>query len=369
MLWGFFISKASHRRIGDILKKEGFVYSDRDVASLLQGNQKGVRYGNTVLPRNEGGAQQKRFIKIVLDGKWKTYRLFKRQVKITAALHDDKKYTFPTMAVIRYSLMPPVPYAIFETREDGDGFGFMHDSPAFYERFTEADMQQLVGVMYAFHRAGFTVEASTLKLTRPLSSKISFYKIEFEELLDTKITHKTKEGQEMTKSVEELLVSYTGMEDIRLRIMQMLERCFTEVEASKTSKGFYLVHADMQIDNVYKHTNGDFELLDFEWVGRADNPVIAILFDYGNLRARAWSSPSFQQMLDKIMFEEGAKIYPNSAEMIRSALTLGSLRSSLMMSRFHLDVINTVKKDKRTEENYHAMYPKTVAALKQVLKS
>jgi len=133
-MWGLLIRKANQRRISAILKKEGFIYSNDTVANLLKGNQKGVRYGNVVLPRKEGEIQIRRFIKIVLDGTLKTYRLFKRQIKITVALHDDKNYTSPTLAVIRYSLTPAVPYAIFETREDGEGFGFMHDTPEFYER-------------------------------------------------------------------------------------------------------------------------------------------------------------------------------------------------------------------------------------------
>lgn len=363
----FFIRKANTRLISSILSKEGFIYTEEDVSNLLKGNQKGVRYGNAVLARNEDGAQKRRFIKIVLDGTRRTYQLFKRQVMISAALHNDKHFSSPTMAVAHYSLKPPVPYAIFETREDGDGFGFMHDSPAFYERFSEQEMQRLVESIYTFHHAGFDIEKNTLKLTLPISSKLGVYKKESAKLLDTVITHKTREGQEASKKVEELLTRYTGIADVRARIMQTLEKSFARIEASKTNADTYLVHADMQIDNVYKHANGDFELLDFEWVGRTDNPAIAIMYDYGNLRARAWSSPSFQNMLDKFMLEIGMKFYPNSAEMVRAGLTLGILRSSLMMSRFHLDFANTVKKDKRTEDDYFDMFPKTVGALKAVL--
>ncbi len=365
-MWGLFIQKANQKRISVILKKEGFIYTDHTVANLLKGNEKGIRYGNVVLLRNENGTQTKRFIKIILDGKWKTYQLFKRQVKITAALHDGKNYKSPTLTVIRCSLTPPVPYVIFETLEDGNGFGFMHDTPAFYERFTESEMQKIVEVMYAFHRAGFNVERSTLKLTRPIPSKLGFYKKECNEWLDTRITHKTKEGQEMTKRVEELLAMYMGISDVRARIMQALEKNFVQVQASKTTEGSYLVHADMQIDNVYKHANGDFELLDFEWVGRSDNPIVPILFDYGNLRARAWSSLLFQEMLDKAMLEIGKMFYPE--EVVKAGIMLGTLRSSLLMSRYHMDFINTVKKDKRAEEDYFTMFPLTIDALAQTLR-
>ena len=364
----FLIRKADCDQISLILKSEGFVFTDEDVKNLLKGNQKGVRYGNAVLERIEEGIKQRRFIKIVLDGTWRTYKLFERQVNITSALHDDNNFSSPTLMVIKYSLKSPVPYAIFETREDGNGFGFMHDNPAFYESCTEEQIQKLVKVIYKFHQAGFSIQKNTLKLTRPVSSKIGFYKKEFVKLLDKEITHRSKESKETTGKVEEFLILYTGMPDIRARLMQILEEGFVQVKNSRTNKGFYLVHADMQIDNVYKHQNGDFELLDFEWVGRADNPVVAIMYDYGNLRARAWSSPSFQSMLDKAMLEVGTSIYPDSTEMVEAGMRLGIVRSSLMMSRYHMDVVNTLKKDKRMEQDYFDMYPKSIAALVQGLK-
>ena len=150
--------------------------------------------------------------------------------------------------------------------------------------------------------------------------------------------------------------------------MQLLTKCFEKVAKFKIKEGFHFVHADMQIDNIYRHPNGDFELLDFEWVGRTKSPSIAIMFDYGNLRARAWSSPTFQKMLDSMMLEVGQKFYPHMEEMIKAGLTLGILRSSLLMSRYHLDYVNTVKKDKRTEGDYFSMFPKTIAALESMLE-
>jgi hypothetical protein len=108
-------------------------------------------------------------------------------------------------------------------------------------------------------------------------------------------------------------------------------------------------------------------LLDFEWVSRSDNPVIAIMYDYGNLRARAWSCPSFQAMLDKTMLEVGKKYYEN-IDIIKAGLNLGILRSSLLMCRYRLDFKNTTKNDKRTEEDYQNMYPITIASLASIIK-
>lgn len=366
MLWGLFIRKANFKRIEAILKKEGFSYTNDTIENLLKGNQKGVRYGNVVLSRNEGGTNYLRFFKVILDGKWRTYNLFRRQVKITEALHKDARFKSPTMSVLRSSFVPPLPYAIFETREDGPGYGFMHDRPESYENFTEQDMRRLAEVLYTFHFSGLETDPSTLKLTRHISSDLLTYSREFNKLFDTSITHKTKEGKIVTQKVEQLLVMYTGKPDIRSRVTQLLSRGFEMVKGSKIKNASYLVHADMQIDNIYRHPNGDFEFLDFEWVGRTDSPIIAIMYDYGNLRARAWSSPAFQKLLDQMMLEVGLKFYPNKEEMIKVGLTLGTLRSSLMMSRYHLDFENTVTKDKRTVEDYLRMFPRTVDSLTEV---
>jgi hypothetical protein len=86
----FLLRKANAEHISKILKKEGFVYTPQDIDNILKGNQKGVRYGNIVLTRNENGQEYKRFLKIVIDGTLKTFKLFRRQVEITDALDKDK---------------------------------------------------------------------------------------------------------------------------------------------------------------------------------------------------------------------------------------------------------------------------------------
>lgn len=364
----FFLKKADYSYIESILEKESFIYTSEDIFNILKGNQKGIRYGNIVLERNENNQKQKRFLKIMLDGSLRTYKLFCRQVKVTNALYEDKKVVSPTMAVVQFSIEPPIPYSIFETLENGENFGFMSDSSHFYEKFTEQEMKSLVDTIYSFHLNGTHVDSSIWKYTQNITSDLNYYKKEFKKLLNTKIVHKLADGKFIQETVEKLLIMHTGIMDVRDRIFRVLEENWEYVISSEIKDKYYIVHADMQIDNVYRHKDGSFELLDFEWVGRSDNPVTAIMYDYGNLRARAWSSPAFQLMLDKMMLEVGKKYYTNT-NLINAGLKLGILRSSLMMSRYHLDFRNTVKKDKRTEEDYQKMYPKTLAVLKQVLEN
>ena len=358
----FFLKKADYARVEMILKSENFVYTVQDIKNLLKGNQKGIRYGNIVLERNENGQKQKRFLKIMLDGTLRTYKLFCRQVEVTDLLHKDKKITSSTMAVIKFSLNPPVPYMILETRENGENFGFMSDNLHFYEKFTELEMKNLVETIYSFHSSGSHIDSSVWKYTQNISSSLNHYKKEFKKLL------RSFNGNLVKNTVKQLLIGYTGIRDIEDCIINILEKNWKYVISSKIKDKYYLVHADMQIDNVYRQKDSSFELLDFEWVGKSDNPVTAIMYDYGNLRARACFSPVFQSMLDKMMLEVGKKYYTNT-NLINAGLKLGILRSSLMMSRYHMDFKNTVKKDQRTEEDYENMYPKTLAVLKQVLEN
>lgn len=362
-----FIKKANYAYINHILKKENFFYKPKNIEKILNGNQKGTRYGNIVLERNENNQKVKRFLKIVIDGKLKTSKLFIRQVKITDTLNRDTKINFSTVALIKSYLNYPIPYAIFETREDGENFGFMHDKPYFYEKFSEKEMYNLVNTIYSFHNTGDNISSNIWKYTRDIKSNINYYKKESSKWLDKKITHKLINGEIVEKRVRELLTLYTNIQNIEKIIMNIFDKNWQYVNNSMTNNKHYLIHADMQIDNLYKNSNGSIELLDFEWVSKSDNPVIAIMYDYGNLRARAWSSSSFQFMLDKIMLEVGKKYYED-INIIKAGLDLGILRSALMMSRYHLDFKNTTKDDKRTEEDYQNMYPKTITSLINILK-
>src|SRR3989338_664508 len=366
MLDGLFVRKSNYDRVDSILKRENFAFTSDDVTSFLNGNQKGLRYGNKVLIVNEACIFQKRFLKIVIDGTYRTYNLFKRQVKITEALQEDKNFDSRTLAVVRSSVKPPVPYAIFETLDEGDGFGFMHDNLSFYEKFTEQEMEKLVETMYKFHEAGANVNQKTIKLARDIPPRLKTYVKEADKLLGTRVVHKKKDGSETKEQVGTLIAQYMGITDVKSRVSNAFQQNFVRIRAMESSN-YFLVHADMQIDNVYRHNNGDFELIDFEWVGRTKNHAVAIMYDYGNLRARAWSSKRFQLMLDGTMINVGAR-YKYSPDLVKAGLTLGKLRSSLMMARFHLDFTNTVKEDKRTEGQYYDMYPRTIATLAEVLK-
>ena len=99
-LSSFFVKKLAIKDIENILVKENFIFTDDDVKDLLSGNKKGVRYGAKILERVEGQQKVERFIKIVLDGKWQTYQLFKRQVFVTEVVQNNPEKESEVIKVI-----------------------------------------------------------------------------------------------------------------------------------------------------------------------------------------------------------------------------------------------------------------------------
>ncbi len=361
------IRKAKAKDLRNILTKENFVFGSNDVQTLLEGNQKGVRYGNIVLIRREAGQEIKRFFKVMLDGKLRTFKLFRRQVEVSRVLHKYGKLPYLTIQVRGYSLISPVPYGIFETRESGDGFGFMHDRPEYYRGLSEIDIENIVQSIYAFHKAGDDIYAEIRPYVRESSASLSLYEKEILKNLHKKITYQSPLGVMVEGRVSEFVEKLLGFKGIEGKILEIFRTNWWSVEESRSKKKKYLVHGDLSIDNLYKHRNGTFEPIDFEWVGVADNLVVAIMTDYGNLRARAWSAPQFQETLDKKMFEVGKK-YGVEQKVIEAALILGKLSMGVPFCRFHLDFLNTVRKDKHTEQDYHEMSSRTLESLRTVLK-
>lgn len=93
-----------------------------------------------------------------------------------------------------------------------------------------------------------------------------------------------------------------------------------------------LVHGDMAPNNLYIFDSGEVELLDLEWIGVCQNKALAMVLDFGNLRARSWTNEKFRMALD----DELLKIYKerNQEELGKAVIRMSILRSHLMLSGF-----------------------------------
>lgn len=68
-----------------------------------------------------------------------------------------------------------------------------------------------------------------------------------------------------------------------------------------------LVHGDLAPNNLYVYDNGEVEFLDLEWSGTCSNEALAMITDFGNLRARAWNNKEFREALDAAILEKYKK--------------------------------------------------------------
>ncbi len=353
-----FVKRPTSTDIERILERESFIFDKEDVQDLLLGNTKGVRYGVKTLPRRESGEVVDRFVKIVIDGKWETYTLFKRQVFVSRALaaHAAKDDLFVSVAHASTSL--PIAYAVFGTLPEGRGYGFMHDKKEYYDALSQDDVNNLVRKIFQFHSLGQDIVS--LKDMRRIPHEKAFYCKENADLLAEKVVSKDVRGVLKECTVEDFFAKVYRVSNFLQESHKFLEDLF--VEASQyVERGPVMTHADLAIDNIYMSESKDFSLIDFEWVGITHNPLIAIMYDYGNLRARAWSSPDFQTRLDKAFVSVGADVSEIPVDGIRVGMKLGLLRSTILMARYHIDYKHTTENDKRSDDEYFAMRDATVA--------
>lgn len=120
-------------------------------------------------------------------------------------------------------------------------------------------------------------------------------------------------------------------EKFRQKITDLLARWQPIVE--KYDDGdWVLTHGDLSPSNMYIGKDDKAQFLDWEWAGKTKNQVLAMVYDYGNLRARAWNNPNFQEALDIGIKAKFAEL--GDSEAGRAAVSLGILRSHALLAGF-----------------------------------
>lgn len=123
-----------------------------------------------------------------------------------------------------------------------------------------------------------------------------------------------------------------GTENFKNKVVELIEKIKKIIEESE-SKRDYLVHGDLSPKNLYVHDNSEVEFLDWEWASISNNEVLATVYDYGNLRARAWNNENFRKALDEAILEH----YQSNPEKGKAIVSLGILRSHLLLAGFFED--------------------------------
>ncbi|MCL5006674.1 MAG: hypothetical protein M1153_00795 [Patescibacteria group bacterium] len=122
-----------------------------------------------------------------------------------------------------------------------------------------------------------------------------------------------------------------GITDLKGKTKKILDNCEPIID-TKANRKISLIHGDMAPNNLYVFDSGDVEFLDLEWVGTFKNSAIAMIFDFGNLRARSWKNQRFRKLLDETLIEAYRK---EDKELLgKTIVRLSILRSHTLLSGF-----------------------------------
>lgn len=118
---------------------------------------------------------------------------------------------------------------------------------------------------------------------------------------------------------------------MRKKVTELLRRWKDAVE--KYDNGDWkLTHGDLSPNNMYVDKDDKVKLLDWEWTGKTKNELLAIIYDYGNLRARAFNNPEFQEALDSEIIEHFRQ--RGDEEAGKAIVSLACFRSSANLAGF-----------------------------------
>jgi hypothetical protein len=146
--------------------------------------------------------------------------------------------------------------------------------------------------------------------------------------------------------------------EMRNKVTELMKRWEPVVTQPKYNKGdWYLTHGDLSPNNMYVNKDNQAQFLDWEWTGKTKNQLLALIYDYGNLRARAWNNPDFQTALD----EEIKAKFPQSEEEEagKAVVSLGTFRSHALLAGF----FENYEPDKQMEPNEIDRRQKTEEAI------
>lgn len=316
-----------------LLVEQSFTLDSEAKARMLGQIEKNDRYISVLGAHKEGGAQVKRFLKIPIWNDAKIDRLLERQVRLGKFLKAHGLIKTRDIVSENLDRTAGLPFAIMETFEDdGVTIGFFDQShPEEMEFLTPEIAQNCINTLVQLHSIDVNaMPEAVVSSIRDLSGKTD----EFFDLIVK---------QDLRKRVAALdtgdeAVDYGTVLDRRLgvigfqkKVLELLT-AFREVIRSQENKKKVLFHGDLSPDNLYISDDGTIELLDWEWAGIYDNEAIAMIIDYGNLRARVWNNAAFRDALDAAIIDKYKT--DGNEELGRAVVALGILRSDIQIGGF-----------------------------------
>lgn len=328
-------------RVYQVLTEQNFIVGDMERKIVKKRTTNGRRYFFMVAKRIEGNKIIKRFIKIPENNTKKLLLPFQRQIEIAKYIKANQIINTRGVVSSNFDPRKGIPFVIMETFPTHQSkIGFIEGDKG-VELLGIREAKKTIEQLHRFH--SISIQSLPVRLKKILKIYPGDYKgfrREVFRYLNKKVKPLDSKGK--AEPFHKVLERRLGISDVKNKAKELLTRLETIID-SKPNRVPSIVHGDMAPNNFYVFNYGNIELLDLEWVGVFKNKAIAMILDFGNLRARSWRNEKFRNALD----DELIKTYraQGKEKLGKAIVQLSILRSHIQLSGFFENYKRTKQKD------------------------
>ncbi len=330
--------------VDKLLEREKFSLTPEAQEVMQEQIKANKRFVCIVGTHKEGDKEVERFLKIPIREEERIDRPFKRQILFGRFLKEDGRIKTRNIVAENLNREEGLPYAIMETFGSGEAkIGFIANSKDM-KLLTAKEAQSCIETLERLHSIDSkTVPEDVKEALQHFSGSTEEFFNAILENLDKKVRTLDTEGKE--EYYHQVLNRRLAVLNFRGKVQKLLD-VFRGVIKDEEGKKEVLVQGDLSPANLYVYDEGEVEFLDFEWSGICDNEALAMIIDFGNLRARAWNNREFRDALDTEILK---KYQEEGRENVGKAIVaLGILRSHMGLAGFFENY--PLEKQRREEE-------------------
>ena len=317
-------------RVYKVLAEQKFIVGGAERKIIKARTTNGRRYFFMVAKRMEKNRPIERFIKIPENSTKKLLLPFERQIKIAKYLKTHHVINTRGVVVANSNPKKGLPFAIMETFPTGHSrIGFIEENRG-VELLGKREAEKTIDQLYKFHAVKIaSLPGGLRKVLRIYPGDWRGFRREVFRYLNKRVRPLDRKGR--TELFQKVLERRLGAKEIKEKVKILMARLAPTID-SKQNHVPAIVHGDMAPNNLYVFNSGDVEFLDLEWVGVFKNKAIAMILDFGNLRARAWGNEKFRNSLDEALI----RMYcaHGQEKLGRAIVQLSILRSHVQLSGF-----------------------------------
>jgi thiamine kinase-like enzyme len=329
------------QRVYQVLIEQNFIIGNEEKKIIKERTSNERRYFFMVAKRVEGKKIVERFIKIPENNSKKILVPFQRQIEMAKYLSAKQIIKTRNIIASNYNPKKEIPFVIMETFPRGHSkIGFIENNKG-VELLGVREAQYTINQIKKFH--SISIKSLPPKLRKNLKVYSGDYKNFRQKIfkyLNKKVRPLDKRGK--PEIFHDVLERRIGIINLKNKVRGLLTKLEPIIDSRKNQSNS-IVHGDMAPNNLYIFDSGDVELLDLEWVGISKNKALAMIIDFGNLRARSWSNKKFRKALDVALI----KTYraQKQEELGKAIVQLSILRSHIQLSGYFENYKQEKQKD------------------------